>query len=130
MSGAPRTCIVRIERAASSAEASLILTYSCGKRVWSTISTAPRSGRGRSVLRSGVCTLKILALLQHLDDVVEIVGPQRQVGAKVDRLRHLVDRRGIECRVRVGQEHPVAAAAERIVAVVGYEHRAEAMRLR
>ena len=44
ISGAPRTCMSRIARAASSRRASRAMTSSCGSRVWSMISTVRAVG--------------------------------------------------------------------------------------
>ena len=49
ISGAPRTCIVRIARAASPIDSSRTTANSWGRRVWSMISTAAPSSAGQSV---------------------------------------------------------------------------------
>ena len=52
ISGAPRTCIDRIARAASSADFSGMTTSSCGSRVWSMISTDQPSGASQIVRKA------------------------------------------------------------------------------
>ena len=49
ISGAPRTCIVAIARAASSTERRRATTSSCGRRAWSMISTLASSSPSQIV---------------------------------------------------------------------------------
>src|SRR5438105_11282174 len=121
MSGAPRTCIVRIACAASSAVARKTVVRACGSRVWSSTSTRSCSEEERSVCRSGVNTLFVA--LEDLDDVVEVVSPQPPARPRLDLLGYFVDLFGFECVLAVRKEHPVAAASHRLFAIVGDQHR-------
>ena len=49
ISGAPRTCIVRIACAASSIDLSRMVAKRCGSRVWSMMSTDQPSGASQMV---------------------------------------------------------------------------------
>src|SRR6266568_2798157 len=70
-----------------------------------------------------------VARLQHLDDVVEIVGPQAPTCVRLDRFRHLVDSLDFERVFAVGEQDPVAAAPHRFLAVVSDEHSVESLRV-
>ena len=90
ISGAPRTSMSRIARAASSTVSRRTTTNACGNRVWSMISTARPSAAGQ-MLRVGRPPTFMIRSLQHPPgDGVEL-GDQRFV-ADLGR----GDQRGVE----------------------------------